>query len=159
VVVLNEDERVFTRGFFNDCIGEAPIDSYIGMPVRPPEDGTHERYVTHRPQSLIGKPVIISLLFLTGEPDPPEGVLRMARRYMDAIVCINGVSVRRAAAVGNPLSTTSTHYRLKCCDHAACWELDLDSGTVGLVVDVGLAIGNCDHFAVAQPLLKQLLKT
>jgi hypothetical protein len=94
VVVLNKDERVFARGFFNDRVGKAPIDSDIGVPIGSSKGGTHERDVAHRPQSLICKPVIVPLLLLVAEPDPPQSVLRVAWRHTDAIVCVNGIAVR-----------------------------------------------------------------
>ena len=143
-----------TRRFFDDGIGEALIDCHIVLPIRQPEGGPHERNVTHRPKPLIGKTVIISLLFLMGEPNPPEGVLWVARRHTQAIVGIHGIAISRAATVSDPRSTASTHHRLKRSNHAACWNLNLDRRFVVLVVDVRFAVGDCHHLAFPQALMQ-----
>jgi len=72
------------------------------LPIRQPKGGPHECNGTYRPESLIGEAVIIPLLFFVGEPDPPEGILWIARRHMEAIVGIHGIAISRATTVGDP---------------------------------------------------------
>src|SRR6202041_764783 len=69
--------------------------------------------------SLVGKSVVITLLFLLAQPDPARGVVRIFRWYAQAVVLINRFAVGIAVAMGNPGSITGTKYWLDCSDHAA----------------------------------------
>jgi len=107
------------------------------------------RDMTERPQSLVGKAVVMAGLFFGAQPDAAQLVGRVFWRHRDAVVVVHGVAVGAAAAGCYPYSGTGAHDRLERRHQAAGRTLDLDRLAAQLV-DVGLAVGDDDHVGAAQ---------
>ena len=97
--------------------------------------------VAERPESLVGKTVVITLFLFLREPDAPQRVLRMLRRDPNPVASVHGVPIAAAAAVRDPGSGAGPHDRLDRRDQTACRPGDFDP-VPGFDMDIGFAIGH-----------------
>ena len=74
MIVLHQHDRILGLGLLGDGIGEALVDLLVLLPVAFPELRPHERDVAQRPETFIGQTVIIAVLLLLRNPDPPKRV-------------------------------------------------------------------------------------
>ena len=91
---------------------ELLVDRPILRPVLGPEERAVVHDVAERPEPLVGKSIVITLLFFLGEPDPLEHVLRILGGDSDFIPVIDDLPVGIAASMGNPGSSAGFEDRL-----------------------------------------------
>jgi len=119
------------------------------------------RQVAERPQPFVGEAVVVALFLLGRQPDTTERVGLLAGRHRDPVVLVDGLAIRRAAAVRDPDARASAQHGLDRGHEAARGVLDLDGALGGAVVDVGLAVGEDDDLLpreVADQGLLELLR-
>ena len=158
VIVLNEDDRIFGVHLLTDGVGELLVDGLVVLPVLASEDGAGVREVAERPEALVGEAVVVALLFFGREPDPPDEVGLFAGRHADPPVLVGRLSVRGAAAVGDPDSGAGAHDRLERGDETARRMNDDDTAVLGPFVDVGFPIRDDDDFLAVQVAVERLLE-
>ena len=143
VVILHQHHRVVAVRFLDNCIGKALVDLDILLPVAVSEHRPNVGNMAQRPETFVGKAVIVALLLFLRKPDPAQVVLRVVGRHPHPVVAINCLSVGGAAAVGDPGSGTGPHDRLYSCNQAAGGTMNLDLAVI-LQMDVRLAVGDDD---------------
>src|ERR1700753_3613370 len=147
VVILNQDYRMFlARHFFHDCIGKSSIHMVVVFPVRGAKRRASMRHMAERPQTLIGKAVVISFLFFRAEPNATESISRIVGWNLQAVMTIHDLSVRIPASLCDPGSVASAKYRFNGCNQTASWHRDGDSGALPTVT-VRFAIGDTKQTA------------
>src|SRR5580700_2268538 len=120
VIVLDQDNRLLhIFHFFQQRVGELKVNLLIAFPVLGAKNWASVGNVTERPESLVGKTVVITLFFRPIQPDPTQSVARVFRRHAQAIVRIDRFEVGIATAMGYPGSVTDTKDRLNRSNHPA----------------------------------------
>src|SRR4030067_903895 len=77
VIVLNEHARlVNTFKLAERDPRKLLVHRLIVSPILGSKDGPGVGDMAEGPQPLVGKAIVVDLLFLLRQPDPPEGVLR-----------------------------------------------------------------------------------
>src|SRR5216683_2556879 len=150
MVVLHQNHRV-NRAFhlFDDSVSELVVDSLVMLPIIGPEDRPGVRDVAERPKPLIGKPVVVALLFIFGEPYPPQRVLRILWRYAQTIMVVNRFHVGITAAVSDPCSVAGAEHRFECGYQSTGRNANFQEfATPG--VHIGLTIGDHEKSPVSQ---------
>src|SRR5216684_6038777 len=99
VIVLGQNNGAFRAGhLFENGVRELLVGRLVILPILYPKYGARVRDVAERPKALISEPVIVAFFFLSRQPDTPQSVLRLFRRYPETIVFIHGSAVRIAGA-------------------------------------------------------------
>ena len=155
VVVLHQHHRVGRIRLGDHRVGKAFVDFAIALPVGFAENRPHMRDMAQRPQPLVGKAVVVALLFFLGQPDPAQRVAGRLGRHRHMAAPVRGGAVGRAAAVRDPGAGAGPHHRLDRGHQAAGRALDLDP-LRGAHVAVGLAVRYHDHFVAQQVVAHQL---
>ncbi len=155
VVVLHQHDRVVAARLGHHRVREALVDGLVGLPVRLAEYRPHVGHVAQRPQALVGEAEVVALLLLGGQPQAAQLVVVVARRHCHAIVGVHHVAIGVAAAMGDPGAGAGAHDRLHGGHEAAGRPLDDDAAVLGVLVDVGFAVGHHDHLVAAQLRLQQ----
>ena len=79
MIVLNQNHGIRPLGLLNDGLGKPLVDGAILVPVGFPEDRPDKGDMAERPQPLIGKAVVVAVLFFLRQPDTPERIERVIR--------------------------------------------------------------------------------
>src|SRR5580693_7216828 len=125
MIVLNQDDRMFlAHQFFRERVGESRIHFVVVFPVRSTEDGTCVRHVAERPQTLVGKTVVVAFLFFRAKPNATQRISRIVRRNLQPVMPIDGLFVGSTASLGDPSPVASAEYRLDGGYQAAGWDCD-----------------------------------
>ena len=151
VIVLDEDERFVRRQLFEKALGEFFIDLPVHLPVGLPEDRPRVGDMTQRPQSLVGKPVVIPFLFLLGQPDPFEDVPLIPGRDPELVPGVDKPPIGVSAAVCHPGPSAGPHDGIDRRHHPACRKHHL--GLVAFRIEnmkVGLPIGHDEERILAE---------
>jgi len=149
VIVLDQDDGIGGLGFADHRVGEPAVDGEVGVPVRRAKDRARVRDVAQGPQAAVREPVVVPGFLLLGEPDAPDPVSRALGRHHHVIARIRRFAVGVAAAVSDPCSRARPHHRLERGHKPARGPLHLDA-IVAPHVDVGLPVGNDEHFLSLQ---------
>src|SRR4029453_6515452 len=112
-------------------IGELAVDAAVLLEVARPECRTDVRDMTERPQTFVGKSRVIAVFLFLGEPDAADPIKRMLRRYREAVVAVDGLTVGGAAAVRDPGAGARAHHRLERGHEAARRTLGPDAAVGG----------------------------
>ncbi len=102
--VLDQDHGTVGVRFRRHHLGELGVHLLIGAPIAGAERRPHVGQMAQRPEALIGKSVVITLLLFLRQPDAAQGIGRIVGRHPDLIVSIHGLAVRGAGAVRHPHS-------------------------------------------------------
>src|SRR6185437_16609029 len=140
---------LLVRHLFRNGVGESSIHLVVVFPVRRAKRRTGMRHMTERPQTFIGKAVIVSLLFFRIEPDATERIARIVRRNLQPVMTVYGFSVSISASLRHPGSIAGAKYRLKCRNQTTGWNLNRDSAALP-AVNVRLTIGDDKQTAAIQ---------
>src|SRR5882757_1409664 len=140
---------LLVRHFFRDCIGESSIHLVVVFPVRGAKCRASMGHMTERPQTFIGKAVVISFLFFRAEPDATERIARIVWRNLQPVMTVYGFSVSISAALRHPGSMAGAKYRFKGCNQTAGWNRNRDSAALP-AVNVRLTIGDHKQAAAIQ---------
>ena len=151
VIVLHEHHCRSVADLVQNGIGELAVDALIIAPIVHVEARTGVGNVTQRPKRVVGKAVVVPLLFLLAEPYPAQGIGRIFGRDKHPVQCIDRFPIGGAAAVGNPYAAAGAHHRVECRGQTAR-RSDAMHFVVFVDVDEWLAIGDHDEFRVAEPL-------
>ena len=149
VIVLHQHHRIVAVGLADDRVGEARVHQPVVVPIGFAKGRTHIRVVAQRPQALVGEARVVAGFLLAREPDAADAVGRMVGRHVDMVIAIDGLAVRRSAAMGDPGSRTGAHDRLQRRDKTACRVLDADAFRRAHV-DVRFPVRNHDDVIAAQ---------
>ena len=158
VIVLNEDDRVFRVDLLAESVRELLVDGLVVLPVLASEDGPGMCEVAERPETLVGKAVVVALLFFGREPDPPDQVGLFAGRHADPAVLVCRLSVRGTAPVGDPDSGAGPQDRLERGDETARGMNDDDTAVLGPSMDVRFPIRDDDDSLAVQVPAERLLE-
>ena len=113
VVILHKDNGLGTAlHLLQQRSRKLLVHTLVPLPVRSAEDGPGVRNMTERPQTLIGKAVVVACLLLAREPHPAQCVAGIARRHAEAIELVDVQGVLAAAAVRHPHAVTGPQHRL-----------------------------------------------
>src|SRR5205807_6728473 len=105
--------------FVENSLGELAIDAAVLFPIAGIEARARVRYMAERPKPLVGKTVVITLLFLLAEPDASQRVSRVLGRDTNPAAFIGHLAIRVAAAVRHPGAAACLHHRIECgCEPA-----------------------------------------
>ena len=159
VVVLHEDDRVVGVHFLQRGLGELAIHRLVVRPVARTEHRAGVRDVAQRPQALVGEAVVVTALFLLGQPHAAQQVRVLARRHVDEVLGVHRLAIGGAAAVRDPDARTSAHHRLERGDQARGRMMHDDPAVAIEVVDVRLAIGEHDDAFAEQISLERILQS
>src|ERR1700756_2964978 len=78
MVILNQNYRMFlARHFLRDCIGKSSIHLVVVFPVSGAKRRASMRHMTERPQTFVGKAVVIPFLFFFAEPNATKSISRI----------------------------------------------------------------------------------
>src|SRR5579872_6501529 len=103
MVIMDENRRLLRALHF---LKQSFCELFVGRPVLLPvgfaKDRARMSDVAQRPEAFVGESKVISVLLLSGEPDPAECVLRMIRRHPQTIVLVYGFAVSIACTVCDP---------------------------------------------------------
>ncbi len=147
MIVLNENEGTLAPRFPHYGVGEALIDLPVHLPVTLAKVRPDESNMAQRPESFIGKSVVVAFLFFFGYPHPAQGVAWLVGRNLQAIVVVNGVPIGAAAAMGDPDAAACAHYGFYCGNQTACRCLQFDL-SIYMIVNVRLAVRRHDDFRI-----------
>jgi hypothetical protein len=86
VVVLHQHHGIVGFGFLAHGLGEFAIDRFVGGPVVAAEERPHVGQVAQRPQTFVGKAVVVAALFLGGEPHAAQGIGFLVGRHAHVIL-------------------------------------------------------------------------
>src|SRR5580692_11353512 len=112
MVILNKDYWILRiADFCNHGVRELGVDFLIVPPVVRAEDRASMGNVTERPKALVGKAVVVSVLFFLAEPNSPQCVFRLLGWYAEMVVFIRGGTVGIAGTMRDPGSVGSTQDR------------------------------------------------
>src|SRR3989338_6833760 len=92
--------------FLQDRLGEFFMHRFILHPIFGPENRPGVGNMTKRPQTLIGKSVVITVFLFFGHPHSPQYILRFLRRNFKLIVLIYRFSVAGPATLSDPSAAT-----------------------------------------------------
>ncbi len=148
VIVLHQHDRIFGLGLGADRIGKALVHVAILLEVMTTKLGPGMRQMAERPQSLVGKAVVVAALFVFAQPDPaqPVAVLFLtAGRYAQPAFSVGGLAISAATAMCDPDARAGAHHRLDRGHQAAggMQNCDLTAGIAS--VDIGFTIGQQQH--------------
>ena len=150
VIVLNQNHGVGSvLDFLQHRRRELLVYILIVPPVGGAKNRTSMRDVAERPQSLVGKTVVVTLFLLFAEPHPAQAVARIVRRNAQSIVCVHNFHVGISAAVGDPGAVAGVEHRLQRRHQAAGRDDHLNRLPVALM-HVGFTIGDHKQTAAIQ---------
>ena len=157
MVVLSKYYSRAAINLIQDLLSEDVVDRFIGLPIRCLKGWFEYRVVSQRPKAFIRESGVIPLFFLLSQPNQPQRVGRVIRRYLDAVILIYGKMVTLAAAESDPSAAAFLHQRVNCRDESASrrgiTKLALDD-----FVHIGLAVGDHDQLVISNLSLYQPLK-
>src|SRR5712691_982472 len=130
VVVLEPDNRWLCATLLGDYCREGSIDVLIVVPMARLKDGPLQLEVTQGPQGTIGKAIVKASHLCLTEPDAPQGVLRVVRRHLHVILCVNGVSIRAVVPPGDPGAVTGLHDGIERRGEASRWPTPADGRVI-----------------------------
>ena len=149
VIVLDQNHRVPGPGLVDDGVGEALVDLAVVRVVGRAKGRANVGVVTERPDALVGEAGVVALLFLRGHPQAPDPVTRVSGRDRDPVVAVDGLAVRRAAAVRDPGARARPHHGFQRGDESA--RRTLHPNSTGIPhVDVRLAVRDDDDVLPVQ---------
>src|SRR6185437_12650117 len=113
--------------------------------------------MTERPQSFIGKPVIVPGLFFPGKPHAADLIAGMRRRHSDMVPFVHHFSVRWSIPMRDPYAGAGTHYRFERRHESARRYLH-DDVPIFPIVGIGLSVGHYQHLIAGELLVKNRLE-
>jgi len=158
MIILDKDHRLSAFYLFQYGLGKAFIDHLVIFPVRLIELGFGVNDMGKGPEGLIGKAIIISVLFGFVHPDSSEGILRVFRRDAEMILLINDFFVRISGAVRHPNPSAGLEHRVQGHDHTRSRHDTLNAVAFSVAVDVWFAVRNYDKEVILQFFGNELLK-
>ena len=142
MIVLDEHNG-FTNAFdfLKDSGCEFAVDVLVVLPVGGPKKRPGMRDVAKRPESFIGKSVVVAFLFFLAEPNAAQSVARIVGWNAQTVRRIHDFGVSIAIAVSNPRTIAGVEYGFERGDQTARRNYDFDCPPISLV-RVRLTIGN-----------------
>ena len=119
----------------------APAGGLVLFPIRGPEGGARVGNMAERPESLIGKAVVVPFLFLLRQPNTAERILGVLGGNPQPVVFVDRFAVGVARSLGNPGAVTSAENGMER-GHQATGRSDGFHRFTAANVHVGLAVGN-----------------
>jgi hypothetical protein len=147
VVVLEPDQAAGAadgRG----RLRELPVDRPVALPVVVDVVHLADEVVTQRPEHLVAEPQVVPLDLAVGQPDAPEFVRRVVRRYRHAVAVVDGRPVGVPVAPGHPGAARPAEHLVQRLGQAADRPVDVDL-PVPVLVAVRLAVRHDDEVVAA----------
>ena len=120
MIVLNKQHRVFgVCHLFEYGFSEFLVDIPIVLPITRTKQWPGMGYMAERPQTFVGKAVIVSLFLLLGEPYATQSVFRFVGRNAQPVMLVHGFAISVAASMRYPGAITCAQDRRKRRDQSA----------------------------------------
>ena len=120
------------------------------LPVAGAEQWAGMSNVAERPEPLVGKPVVIPLLFFFRQPHSPQDISRIIGRDQQPVIGVHHVHISVAGPVRDPGPVTGAQHRFHRSNQAARGNVDFDVFAAAHV-QVGFAVRNHEKPPLLQP--------
>ena len=104
MIILHQHEGGAARCFFAHCRGESGIGAPIHLEVVGPEHWLDVYRMAKRPESFIGEPVVVPLVFVLGQPDIAETIPGTGGRNAETAPSVDDCRIGAPRAVSHPCS-------------------------------------------------------
>ena len=146
MIILDQYHRlVRVRDFLDHRCCKFAVYFLIELPIERAKDWPSVGDVAQRPQTLIGKAIVVSFLLFLAQPHAPKGIARIIGRNPQPIVRVHHFGVGVSAAVRDPCAVASIKHRLQSSDQAACRNHHFERFSLP-PVNIRLAVGYDDQF-------------
>src|SRR5208283_1802035 len=150
MVVLHQDDRLLdVLRFFQDRIREFSVDLLVIAPVGGSKQRTGVCYVAKRPQTLVGKAIVITFLFFLTQPETSQGIARVVGRNPQAVIEVHGFAVGIAAAMSDPGAIAGLQHWLQSRDQTTGGN-DYLQVLSSATMKIWLPVGYRDQTAIPQ---------
>jgi hypothetical protein len=144
LVVLHQHHRLAAADLVQHRLGEAPVDLAIVFPVGGAEQRAFVRQVAQRPQALVRKAVVVTLLLFARQPHALERVARILGRDREPAVGVGTGAIGVAGAMRDPHPAAGLQHRIER-GHQPAGRHDGARLAVAPLVHVRLAIAHHDQ--------------
>ena len=109
VVVVDEHHRSVTSDFIAHGCREPPVHNAVIVEITGPKDRLHVYVMAERPESFVGKAIVVTSILVTGDRDLPQAVGWIGGGHVLPAAIVDTVHVGVPGGVCHPHSRTRFH--------------------------------------------------